>query len=150
MTRDGVELDPLSPAGIRGPLRASRPGSNDRKSHEKHAGPKGLRHRIMRPFLDAWQDLALCKGQDTEKWYPEGVEPDRHALATCFSCPVRRECATHALFRPEPHGIWGASTETQRARVWRAIRNGLVTKEEAVDTLMDISDDDGIRRRLIA
>jgi WhiB family transcriptional regulator, redox-sensing transcriptional regulator len=32
----------------------------------------------------------------------------------CRSCPVRPECAAHALTAREPYGVWGGLTETER------------------------------------
>jgi WhiB family redox-sensing transcriptional regulator len=41
----------------------------------------------------------------------------------CGSCPVRRECATHALSVGEEYGVWGGFSETERAMLrdlgWR-------------------------------
>ena len=41
------------------------------------------------------------------------------ALAMCAVCPVRRECLQNALDNRDPWGIWGGSTERQRARMRR-------------------------------
>jgi len=35
----------------------------------------------------------------------------------CQSCPVRAECAAHALAAREPYGVWGGFTETERLRL---------------------------------
>ncbi|TSD40537.1 WhiB family transcriptional regulator [Rhodococcus sp. KBS0724] len=37
------------------------------------------------------------------------------AKKICGDCPVRSHCLTHALDTPEPHGVWGAMTERERA-----------------------------------
>ena len=37
------------------------------------------------------------------------------ATALCRACPVRRECAQHALTMQEPYGVWGGLTETDRS-----------------------------------
>jgi WhiB family redox-sensing transcriptional regulator len=45
------------------------------------------------------------------------------AKRVCLSCPVRPQCATHALTVGEEYGVWGGFTETERARLrdsgWR-------------------------------
>jgi WhiB family redox-sensing transcriptional regulator len=45
------------------------------------------------------------------------------AKRLCLTCPVRVECATHALNVGEEYGVWGGFTETERARLretgWR-------------------------------
>ena len=38
-----------------------------------------------------------------------------YATALCRACPVRRECAQHALTMQEPYGVWGGLTETDRS-----------------------------------
>jgi WhiB family redox-sensing transcriptional regulator len=35
----------------------------------------------------------------------------------CLRCPVRRECADHALLTREPYGVWGGLTEDDRSAV---------------------------------
>ena len=37
------------------------------------------------------------------------------ALAVCEACPVRRDCLQNALDYDDPWGIWGGTTEGQRA-----------------------------------
>ncbi len=32
----------------------------------------------------------------------------------CTRCPVRAQCATHALTVREPYGVWGGLTEDER------------------------------------
>jgi WhiB family redox-sensing transcriptional regulator len=39
------------------------------------------------------------------------------AKALCQSCPVRAECAAHALAAREPYGVWGGFTEAERIRL---------------------------------
>ena len=67
-----------------------------------------------------WQLAALCRGRDDLFFHPHGErEParsDRESAAKglCARCPVRRECADHALLMAEPYGVWGGITETER------------------------------------
>jgi WhiB family redox-sensing transcriptional regulator len=37
----------------------------------------------------------------------------------CQRCPVRAECAAHALTTQEPYGVWGGFTEHERLRLLR-------------------------------
>lgn len=68
-----------------------------------------------------WQEAARCRGSDELFFHPQGErEPSRSdresaARQLCLSCPVRRECASHALTMREPYGVWGGLTEAQRA-----------------------------------
>ena len=42
------------------------------------------------------------------------------AKAVCRTCPVRAECAAHALAAREPYGVWGGFTEAERLRLLAA------------------------------
>ena len=67
-----------------------------------------------------WQLVALCRGRDELFFHPHGErEPARStresaAKALCARCPVRRECAEHALDMAEPYGVWGGISESER------------------------------------
>ncbi len=67
-----------------------------------------------------WQLAAQCRGRDDLFFHPHGErEParsdrERAAKALCARCPVRRECADHALTMGEPYGVWGGVSETER------------------------------------
>lgn len=45
------------------------------------------------------------------------------AKRLCLTCPVRAQCATHALNVGEEYGVWGGFTEAERSRLretgWR-------------------------------
>ena len=41
-------------------------------------------------------------------------------------CPVRAECAAHALAVREPYGVWGGLTEDEREELMGRARNRLV------------------------
>jgi WhiB family redox-sensing transcriptional regulator len=73
-----------------------------------------------------WRDQALCRGRETEVFFPEGDQPTIIAKSICRRCPVRRDCLAHALERSERYGIWGGLTERERqllrARIARVLR----------------------------
>jgi len=46
-------------------------------------------------------------------------EQAREAKAICAICRVRRECLTFALRTGQLHGIWGGTTEDERAAASR-------------------------------
>ena len=39
------------------------------------------------------------------------------AKTVCRACPVRAECAAHALAVREPYGVWGGFSESERLRL---------------------------------
>jgi WhiB family redox-sensing transcriptional regulator len=68
-----------------------------------------------------WQESAPCRGHEDLFFHPPGErepsrsERDAAARAMCRRCPVRRECAQHALLMREPYGVWGGLTEDDRS-----------------------------------
>jgi WhiB family transcriptional regulator, redox-sensing transcriptional regulator len=67
-----------------------------------------------------WRAYAACGGV-ANLFYKSDFDSDeqtRHrvteAKAVCKRCPVRPQCAAHALAAPEPYGIWGGFTESER------------------------------------
>ena len=47
------------------------------------------------------------------------------AKEVCMRCPVRTECAAHALAVREPYGVWGGLTEDEREELMGRSRNRL-------------------------
>lgn len=71
---------------------------------------------------DWWADAA-CRGQGSERWFPERPGPtaeSREAKAICATCPVRRECLARAVELGLRYGIFGGLTEIER----RGLRPG--------------------------
>lgn len=82
--------------------------------------------RLPGPIADIWdwQRLGACRGRDSAQFFhPEGERgSSRHrrelqAKAVCAGCPVRPECAAHALAVRESYGVWGGFTEAERLRL---------------------------------
>lgn len=72
-----------------------------------------------------WRDDAECRrpDYDPELWHPAGstgawIEVIADAKRVCFGCPVMEKCRQWALARPEESGIWGGTTDHERAN-WR-------------------------------
>jgi WhiB family transcriptional regulator, redox-sensing transcriptional regulator len=68
-----------------------------------------------------WQRHGACRGRGTTQFFhPDGERGSsrsrREAAAkrVCRGCPVRAECAAHALTVREPYGVWGGFTEAER------------------------------------
>lgn len=71
-----------------------------------------------------WQRNGACRGRDSAQFFhPDGergasrLRRELAAKAVCLTCPVRAECAAHALTAREPYGVWGGFTETERLRL---------------------------------
>ena len=82
--------------------------------------------RLPTPVADAWdwQLRGACRGRDSTEFFKPDDEPassrrrrEVDARALCARCPVRPECAAHALAARERHGIWGGFTGPERLRL---------------------------------
>ncbi len=74
-----------------------------------------------------WQDNAACRGENPDLFIgPDGEllterrDRERRAKAVCAGCPVRPECLSYALTRPERHGVWGGLNVAEREAHRRA------------------------------
>ena len=55
-------------------------------------------------------------GHENEDWLnAEREVRERKAKTVCAACPVRAECLTYAVSRPEKYGTWGGLNEEERA-----------------------------------
>src|SRR6516162_3223543 len=98
-----------------------------------HSGPRPVRQQICppRPSLALKAvpvgDAAREHGSRKVRWICDGArapdaerQPEREiregkAKAVCAACPVRAECLTYAVSRPEKYGTWGGLNEEERA-----------------------------------
>ena len=83
--------------------------------------------RLPGPNADIWdwQLFGLCRGEDPNVFFhPEGergparVNRDVKAKTICGACPVKLQCAQHALAVKEPYGVWGGLTEDEREDIY--------------------------------
>ena len=69
---------------------------------------------------DDWRDRAECKDDPIpDLWFvPPG---DRHGIAAakaiCHRCPVAAECLAEAMADPSIVGVWGGTSEVERAKL---------------------------------
>ncbi len=82
--------------------------------------------RLPGPIAELWdwQLRGACRGWDSAQFFhPDGdrrssrSRREAKAKSLCEGCPVRGECAAHALAAREPYGIWGGFTEAERLRL---------------------------------
>jgi WhiB family transcriptional regulator, redox-sensing transcriptional regulator len=72
-----------------------------------------------------WREKAACQAATAELFFPIGrtgdaVEQIDAAKSVCQSCPVRVDCLRFALETNQEAGVWGGTSEDERARVRRA------------------------------
>lgn len=78
-----------------------------------------------------WQILGNCRDRNGAQFFHPDDDLGRisrrlreaAAKRVCDGCPVRRQCATHALSVGEEYGVWGGYSENDRATLrdlgWR-------------------------------
>ena len=78
-----------------------------------------------------WQLLGRCRDRSGAQFFHPDDDLGRisrrlreaAAKRVCGRCPVRRQCATHALTVGEEYGVWGGFSENDRAMLrelgWR-------------------------------
>lgn len=67
----------------------------------------------------AWTRQAACRGCWGVDFFPESGGTGHEAKSICRRCEVRASCLDHALDHHEA-GIWGGTTEPERAQMRRA------------------------------
>jgi WhiB family transcriptional regulator, redox-sensing transcriptional regulator len=73
-----------------------------------------------------WPSAAACLSADPDLFFPvsssgKSLEQVAEAKAICATCRVRPECLAFALRTQQVHGIWGGTTEDERAASWRRL-----------------------------
>ncbi|MFE6775190.1 WhiB family transcriptional regulator [Streptomyces sp. NPDC057702] len=77
---------------------------------------------------EGWWRGAACVYEDPELFFPVGsatarvLQQEREAKAVCARCPVKRACRDWALATGQAHGVWGGTSERERAVALRAAR----------------------------
>ena len=80
---------------------------------------------------------AACRSADPDLFFPisasgPALEQAAKAKAICATCPVRRECLAFALRTGQVHGIWGGTTEDERAAAPRRTVSGRPAGRQAL------------------
>lgn len=77
-----------------------------------------------------WMADGECIGANPDMWFPfddrgngngRTHSDSAYALARtiCHQCPVQEQCLDYALATRERHGMWGATTPTERSMILR-------------------------------
>ncbi|MFD8567715.1 WhiB family transcriptional regulator [Streptomyces sp. NPDC057694] len=74
-----------------------------------------------------WWDWAACAHEDPELFFPVGstgpaLRETEAAKQVCHRCPVVTECLDWAVATGQTTGVWGGTSERERARLIRAAR----------------------------
>lgn len=88
--------------------------------------PTGLENR--------WMRQAACLDHEPELFFPPGPAAIDHiaqAQAICRGCPVASDCLTVALADPTLVGVWGGTSDSQRAALRRTTAAGASDRRPA-------------------
>jgi WhiB family redox-sensing transcriptional regulator len=70
----------------------------------------------------------VCSTTDPETFFPAKNKSAAAEAAkrVCSTCPVITDCLTYALADPGVHGVWGGTSDRQRADIRKGRTEGLV------------------------
>jgi WhiB family redox-sensing transcriptional regulator len=74
----------------------------------------------LRLPLAHWAADALCREHPEVSWFPGRGQPTEPAKAVCRKCLCRADCAAYALDHEQVQGVWGSTSERDRARARKA------------------------------
>ncbi|MFJ9175588.1 WhiB family transcriptional regulator [Streptomyces sp. NPDC102360] len=74
-----------------------------------------------------WLDSAACVDEDPDLFFPVGttgpaMDDVEEAKEVCRRCPVITECLRWAVSTGQTTGVWGGTSEGERAGLLRAER----------------------------
>ena len=69
-----------------------------------------------------WMLRGICAQTDPELFFADRGQDNRAAKRVCRGCPAVAECLEWALETDQRFGIWGATSERQRAAIRRSRR----------------------------
>jgi len=95
------------------------------------------RAALVRRIEVGWQDQALCRKFPADDWFPARSDSPIVAelVEVCLRCPAQRSCLAAALAVPAEYGIWGGTTEEDRAYGLSALARG-ASVPEVLDQLL--------------
>jgi WhiB family redox-sensing transcriptional regulator len=67
-----------------------------------------------------WHKYAACRGGGTLRWFPGLGDSTSAGRAICGECMVRFECLDYALADPALQGVWGGTSDRERAAMRRS------------------------------
>ncbi|MGW3108812.1 WhiB family transcriptional regulator [Streptomyces sp. NPDC001100] len=71
-----------------------------------------------------WAQRAACVHEDPELFFPlsatgPALRQELAAKRVCLVCPVIRQCLDWAIDNGQVHGVWGGTSERERAELSR-------------------------------
>lgn len=72
---------------------------------------------------EPWMQDALCAQTDPDVFFPEKGGTSAPAKSICAGCDVRPECLHYAVRTQQRHGVWGGTSERDRAKLAKQVRS---------------------------
>ncbi len=66
---------------------------------------------------ERWKNRAACKGQDIGMFFPGTGLRSTAVEKFCSVCPVSGPCLNEGLQSRRVSGIWGGTTQNERAKI---------------------------------
>jgi len=116
----------------------------------------------LQPISEAWewQMHGRCREREGAQFFHPDDDLGRisrrlreaAAKRVCSTCPVRRQCATHALTVGEEYGVWGGFSENERSTLrdlgWRdTLDRRRLTDVERLDQRLAVVEAQKLRER---
>jgi WhiB family redox-sensing transcriptional regulator len=118
-------INPVGNSVVGGESSMARksPSPTRRRQEMKQRGGADLavtRRQTREIGKENWRSAAACRSADPELFFPvshtgKSLEQVIEAKEICAGCPVRCECLAFALRTLQAYGIWGGTTEEERA-----------------------------------
>ena len=71
-----------------------------------------------------WSKTSNCKDKPTKYMFPSYAKVQKVVAKTiCKECPVQKECLVLALASKEFDGVWGGTTEAERAELLKNLND---------------------------
>jgi WhiB family redox-sensing transcriptional regulator len=67
----------------------------------------------------SWQEDGACRGSEPDVFFPVSDDDAWGAKQICRRCVVQTPCLVYALQNRERYGVWGGTTEKERAEMFR-------------------------------
>lgn len=69
--------------------------------------------------IRVWKEFGKCKDKDPSIFLPEDTKGVKRAQDICSGCRVKAPCLEYALSNRLDTGVWGGTSEKERARMLR-------------------------------
>jgi WhiB family transcriptional regulator, redox-sensing transcriptional regulator len=70
--------------------------------------------------VNAWREHRACTNMEISNFFTRSRRTAQETISVCGGCPVKWDCLNYAVTNCIEYGIWGGTTEQNRAKLIRA------------------------------